>query len=151
MAFAMGVDDYIIKPFHQAELRARVDAKLRKHGEQEKEQEIVQMGDIKLDLGRQRVSILAAFYEEELQLTRLEFKLLTKFMKSPERVFARDYLIENIWGDSTNISDRTVDTHIANLRKKILRSNVKIETVSGEGYRLKIPSISQSKPNEFPR
>jgi two-component system phosphate regulon response regulator PhoB len=145
MAFAMGVDDYISKPFHQAELRARVEAKLRKHNEQTTEQEVVQIANMKLDLGRQKVTIRTGPSEEELQLTRLEFKLLTKFMKHPERVFARDYLIENIWGTSTNITDRTVDTHIAHLRKKILNSSVKIETVMGEGYRLKSPAETSDK------
>jgi DNA-binding response OmpR family regulator len=149
MAFAMGVDDYIIKPFHQAELRARVDAKLRKHGDQTIEQEVLLVGDLKLDLARQRATISQGPREEELQLTRLEFKLLTKFMKSTDRVFTREYLIESIWGDSTNITDRTVDTHIAHLRKKILASAVKIETVTGEGYRLKAPSISYSRPSEL--
>ena len=142
MAFAMGVDDYIIKPFHQAELRARVDAKLRKQNEEINEQEIVQIGNMKLDLARQKVTIDNGIKTEELQLTRLEFKLLTRLMKSPERVFARDYLIQTIWGDSTNITDRTVDTHIAHLRKKMALAQAKIETVTGEGYRLKAPMIN---------
>ncbi|MBC7370218.1 MAG: response regulator transcription factor [Bdellovibrionaceae bacterium] len=150
MAFAMGVDDYINKPFHQAELRARVDAKLRKQNEETNEQEVVQIGNMKLDLARQKVTVETESKVQELQLTRLEFKLLTKLMKSPERVFARDYLIESIWGDSTNITDRTVDTHIAHLRKKMSQAQAKIETVTGEGYRLKAPSINYRNGDATP-
>lgn len=150
MAFAMGVDDYIIKPFHQAELRARVDAKLRKHSNQTFEQELIQAGNVKLDLAKQRVTILVGSREEELQLTRLEFKILTKFLKSPERVFTREYLIESIWGDSTNITDRTVDTHVAHLRKKLKSAIVRIETVTGEGYRLKVPTVSSPRLADLP-
>lgn len=137
MAFAMGVDDYISKPFHHAELKARVEAKLRKNSAQIVDQETLQIGNIKLDLARQRVILCDHSHdEEELQLTRLQFKLLTKFMKTPERVFSRNQLIESVWGDTTNITDRTVDTHVAHLRKKIAEASVKIETVTGEGYRL---------------
>jgi len=152
MAFAMGVDDYIIKPFHHAELKARVEAKLRKANEKTVEQQVLQLGDVKLDLAKQRVVITSSSSEQELNLTRLEFKLLTKFMKSPDRVFSREYLIENIWGDSTNITDRTVDTHVAHLRKKIQPATIKIETVTGEGYRLVLQSVStymQSKQAEI--
>lgn len=136
MAFAMGADDYIIKPFHHAELKARVEAKLRKSSALSVEQELLQMGNLKVDLARQRVTLVTADHDEELQLTRLQFKLLTKFIKTPERVFSRNQLIESVWGDSTNITDRTVDTHVAHLRKKILSATLRIETVTGEGYRL---------------
>lgn len=136
MAFAMGVDDYISKPFHHAELKARVEAKLRKSSAQIVDQEVLQLGNIKMDLARQRVLVVHHNQEEELPLTRLQFKLLTKLMKTPERVFSRNQLIESVWGDSTNITDRTVDTHIAHLRKKIAEASVRIETVTGEGYRL---------------
>jgi DNA-binding response OmpR family regulator len=150
MAFAIGVDDYILKPFHQAELKARVEAKLRKNNEQTVEQEVIHLSDVRMDLAKQKVTVNASGNESDLRLTRLEFKLLTKFMKSPDRVFTREYLIENIWGDSTNITDRTVDTHIAHLRKKIHKASLKIETVTGEGYRLTVQPLSYSRPAEFP-
>lgn len=141
MAFAIGVDDYIQKPFHHAELKARVEAKLRKNNEQVSKQEILQLGNVKLDLAKQRVTINTGTCNEDLALTRLEFKLLTKFMKSPERVFSREIFIDTVWPDS-NVTDRTVDTHIAHLRKKMSPATIKIETVTGEGYRLKVhPSV----------
>lgn len=137
MAFAIGVDDYILKPFHCAELKARVDAKLRKHSEKASEQETLQLGNVRLDLAKQKVSIHKNGLQQDLTLTRLEFKLLTKFMKSPDRVFSRELFIESIWSDA-NVTDRTVDTHIAHLRKKMGPASLKIETVTGEGYRLKV-------------
>lgn len=137
LAFAIGVDDYIQKPFHHAELKARVDAQLRKSHEQSAQQEVVQLGNLKLDLAKQRVTLTGGGIEEELLLTRLEFKILTKFMKAPERVFSREVFIDSVWADA-NVTDRTVDTHIAHLRKKIRPATLKIETVTGEGYRLKV-------------
>jgi len=141
MAFAIGVDDYIQKPFHHAELKARVEAKLRKNNEQNSEQEVLQLGNVKLDLAKQRVTISTGQADSDLSLTRLEFKLLTKFMKSPDRVFSREIFIDSIWSDA-NVTDRTVDTHIAHLRKKIGPATIKIETVTGEGYRLKVQPAS---------
>lgn len=137
MAFAIGVDDYIIKPFHHAELKARVEAKLRKGTEQATEEALLQLGNVRLDLAKQKVSVHTEKGNEDLALTRLEFKMLTKFMKSPDRVFSRELFIETVWSDS-NVTDRTVDTHVAHLRKKMSPATIKIETVTGEGYRLKV-------------
>ncbi|WP_413290785.1 response regulator transcription factor [Bdellovibrio sp. HCB337] len=137
MAFAIGVDDYIIKPFHHAELKARVEAKLRKGTEQATEESFLQLGNVRLDMAKQKVTVHTGTSSEDLTLTRLEFKMLTKFMKSPDRVFSRELFIETIWSDA-NVTDRTVDTHIAHLRKKIGPATIKIETVTGEGYRLKV-------------
>lgn len=136
MAFAMGVDDYICKPFAPEELKARVELRLRKTSTVPVTEDIVTLGNLILNLTKQQSAILTDEGETELRLTRLEFKLLTKFMKSPDRVFSREYLVENVWGDSTNVTDRTVDTHVAHLRKKLVNAGVRIETVTGEGYRL---------------
>jgi DNA-binding response OmpR family regulator len=148
MAFAMGVDDYICKPFHQDELKARVEMRLRKTTIAPVIEDIVSLGHLNLNLTKQQGSLFINDTEEELRLTRLEFKLLTKFMKSPDRVFSREYLVENVWGDSTNVTDRTVDTHVAHLRKKLVNSGVRIETITGEGYRLTLSSSKNPQPPE---
>lgn len=137
IAFSLGVEDFITKPFDPVELRARVNAKLRKFENQKDEREIIKVRDLTIDLARQRVFLTREQNQEEVALTSLEFKLLTTFAKAPERVFSRDQLLDQVWGSSTHITDRTVDTHIGHLRKKISHSTVRIETVINEGYRLK--------------
>jgi DNA-binding response OmpR family regulator len=136
MAFAMGVDDYVCKPFQPEELRARVESRLRKTAPLPVTEDIVSLGHLTLNLTKQQAFVSARGSIKDLRLTRLEFKLLTKFLKSPDRVFSREYLIENVWGDATNVTDRTVDTHVAHLRKKLIHAGVRIETITGEGYRL---------------
>lgn len=143
MAFAMGVDDYVCKPFQPEELKARVESRLRKTTPAPPTEDVVSLGNLHLNLTKQQGLILIANEEQELRLTRLEFKLLTKFLKSPDRVFSREYLVENVWGDATNVTDRTVDTHVAHLRKKLINAGVRIETVTGEGYRLTAMPIKE--------
>lgn len=137
IAFSLGVEDFITKPFDPVELRARVNAKLRKFENQQDEREIIKVKDLTIHLTRQRVYLAREQNQEEINLTSLEFKLLTTFAKSPERVFSRNQLLDQVWGSSTHITDRTVDTHVGHLRKKIGQSGVRIETVINEGYRLK--------------
>jgi len=137
IAFSLGVEDFITKPFDPVELRARVNAKLRKFENQQDEREVIKVKDLTIHLARQRVFLARGQEQEEISLTSLEFKLLTTFAKAPERVFSRDQLLDQVWGSTTHITDRTVDTHIGHLRKKISQSAVRIETVINEGYRLK--------------
>lgn len=78
------------------------------------------------------------FYrEQEVDLTATEFKLLTLFANAPGRVFTRDLLINELWSDSYYAVDRTVDTHISRLRRKLHQLSEAIETVRGVGYRFK--------------
>ncbi len=135
MAFSVGAEDFISKPFDPIELKARVAAKLRKFEKEASRSELIKIGNIEIDLLRQKAHLVTRGGPEPLDLTTLEFRLLTYFAKSPDHVLARDTLLNSVWGYDVNITDRTVDTHIAHLRKKISRSNCKIETVVGAGYR----------------
>lgn len=135
-AFSLGVDDFISKPFDPREIRARVDAKLRKTEELIMDSEIIRLSNIILNTSRQKSWIEDGEQNVQLKLTSLEFKLLATFVRNPEKIFSRDFLIREIWGAGTNITDRTVDTHVYNLRKKLGRSLSSIETVVGEGYRM---------------
>lgn len=136
IAFSLGVEDFVSKPFDPVELRARVNAKLRKLETLQDSRDVIKIKDLSIQLPQQRVYLLKDGGQEEISLTSLEFKLLITFARHPERVFSRDVLLDQVWGSTTHITDRTVDTHVGHLRKKIAKSAVRIETVINEGYRL---------------
>jgi len=138
MAFSIGAEDFVSKPFDPLELKARVAAKLRKHEKQQQLSEILKIGDLKIDVLKQKVWIVKGQDNEAVDLTTLEFKLLLNFARAPERVFTRDFLLNEVWGMNVSVTDRTVDTHIGHLRKKLSHSRTKIETVIGSGYRFLI-------------
>lgn len=136
IAFSLGAEDFIAKPFDPLILRARVEAKLRKLETSRGQTELLRVKDLTIDIPKQRVSITKNAQVIPVELTSIEFKLLLTLARAPERVFSRNALLDEVWGSSVSITDRTVDTHIAHLRKKIVASVLRIETVINEGYRL---------------
>jgi DNA-binding response OmpR family regulator len=128
----LGADDYITKPFSPRELRARIHAVLRRVPE--KSLEIYKFGEYEVDFGRTEVRRKG----KPIFLTALEFRLLTAFIHGRGRVLSRDQLIDAAWGPATIVTERVVDTHILNLRKKIEPMPDKpcyICSVRGMGYR----------------
>jgi DNA-binding response OmpR family regulator len=108
-----GADDYVTKPFSLRELRARVRAQLRRG--QPSSERVMRFGDCTIDLDRAE----ARCRGERLELTAQEFRLLEVFLRSDGRVMSRDQLIDAAWGQGMAITDRAVDTHVFNLRRKI--------------------------------
>jgi len=132
----LGADDYIAKPFNPREVVARVRAVLRRATEAPAAPQTLQVAQLRLNLDRHQ----AVCHDQPLDLTPTEFDLLKMLMEQPGRAFTRLELIEKGLGYSYAGMERTIDTHIKNLRKKIGSepdSPTYIETVYGIGYRLR--------------
>jgi len=141
LGLELGADDYICKPFSPREVVARIKAVLRRAYPEATEEPLV-AGFIAIDPDRHTASI-GGF---DIHLTRIEFELLRILASSPGHVFTRSYIVSKIQGYDFDGYNRTIDSHIKNLRKKIdevLPENQIIETLYGIGYRLNIPESAR--------
>lgn len=129
--FEVGVDDYVTKPFSPRELVLRVKAILRRAGAAPTGEKLA-LGPLELDLGAHRAYVARG----EVELTALEFKLLHHLMSRPGRVQTREQLLSDVWGISSPLETRTVDTHVMRLREKLGVARDFVETVRGVGYRM---------------
>ena len=132
IGFELGADDYVTKPFSVRELILRVKVILKKQTDTTENNELVEFGPIKLNLDAHEVLI----NDDEIILTALEFKLLKHLIQRRGRVQTRDQLLGDVWGYSSEITTRTVDTHIKRLREKLGTVGDYIQTIRGVGYRL---------------
>lgn len=132
-ALDVGADDYVTKPFFPKEIAARIRAVLRRADPSEA-RERIQVGELVVDFRSHRVLIA----EREVPLTLTEFKILAELLREGGRVLTREKLRERALGN-LNVTDRTIDVHMASLRKKLERFGDQIETVRGVGYRFDRP------------
>ena len=132
LGLELGADDYVTKPFNPRELRARIKAVLRRTDGDAPE--IFSFGDVDVDFGRGEVRRGG----RPIDVSALEFKLMTAFIRSRGRLLTRDQLLDAVWGKGIAINDRVIDNHIVSLRRK-LESNPSepryLVNVRGMGYR----------------
>jgi two-component system phosphate regulon response regulator PhoB len=131
-ALEAGADDYLTKPFSMKILTAKINILLKSKTNQE--EDVVKIAGIEIDKTSHKVFI----EESEINLSNKEFELLLLMFKNPKKVFTRNYLLDTIWGYSSEVYSRTVDTHISSLRKKLGDKGKIIKSVPKIGYRLEV-------------
>ena len=132
VAFELGADDYVTKPFSPRELVLRIRGILRRIAGTAEETWLLETGGIRLDIARHEATARG----RSVELTAIEFKLLAALMERPGRVQSRTALANAVWGIDHPIENRTVDTHVRRLREKLGSAADQIQTVRGFGYRI---------------
>jgi len=129
--FSLGADDYIPKPFSVNELTARVKAVMkRSQKEKAKSQHVLRFNNIELDTSRKRVLI----NDEKIELTKKEYEILKLLLENQTKVFSREDILLEVWGNDVIVSDRTVDVNITRLRTKLGDYGQNLKNKSGYGY-----------------
>tara|TARA_B100000963_G_scaffold185163_1_gene160945 strand:+ start:1300 stop:2001 length:702 start_codon:yes stop_codon:yes gene_type:complete len=135
VGFELGADDYVTKPFSVRELILRIKVVLKRGINQNEQKEYLeierQFGDLKIDINSHEVFVNT----KQINLTALEFKLLIQLVDRRGRVQSRDQLLSDVWGYSSEITTRTVDTHIKRLREKLGDMGKYVQTIRGVGYK----------------
>ena len=131
----IGADDYMTKPFSPKELVARIRAVLRRSGKIQGQAQVT-LGDLMLDTEQHRLSI----GDKQLEVSPTEFRLMHFFMTHPDKVYSRTQLLDQVWGRSVYIEERTIDVHIRRLRKILEEYGREdlVQTVRGFGYRFSL-------------
>lgn len=131
-AFDIGADDYITKPIKPRALMSRINALFRREAKKKNDETRIVVDDLEIDKSSYIVSVKG----KEINLPRKEFELLYFLVQSPNKVFSRDDLLQNIWGSDVYVLARTVDVHIRKVREKIGEGY--ITTIKGVGYKFEI-------------
>ncbi len=137
IAYALdhGADDYVIKPIKPLELKARISALVRRQGGLDKTRRQFEYGIYRFELDSHQVFV----NNEPAGLTQREFELALFFFRNVGRLLSRSLLLESVWGHTTEINTRTLDTHVSRLRKKLLfdgESGWQLKSIYHHGYRL---------------
>ncbi len=144
MGFDLGADDYIQKPFEAEELRARVKVRIKQNQARKQGSPSFELGGLRIDFLGHRVYL----QDKEIAFSALEFKLLSFFVRNPDRVLSREKILNNVWGVDTFVTDRVVDSHIRSIRKKLGPFKDHIESIYGEGYRFNPGTLASDKGAE---
>lgn len=131
LGFELGADDYLVKPFSPRELILRIKAILKRGKAPEEKKQSVSAEGIVIDISRHKVTV----DKKEVELTLMEFNLLVTLIERRGRVQSREKLLSDVWGIESEVTTRTIDTHVKRLREKLGKAGKNIETIRGLGYR----------------
>lgn len=144
-AFSIGADDYICKPFDHLEFVARISAKIKRLQLEKSKEDYIDFGPISLCVSKQILIVNST--NDVISLSSIEFRLLMLLTRHSEVIFSREQILDAIWGNKVNVSDRTIDTHVYSIRKKLgIYSNL-IQSVPGEGYKV-VPKFKLKKMSQ---
>lgn len=140
-AFNLGAEDYLVKPINPIELRARIEMRLRKKKNRRASSKDCVRGMLTLDPSLMKARIQKANGDSEVDLTSKEFKILYRLALNHQKAFSRAELVKDVWGAKVHVLERTVDSHICAIRRKLGESF--IECIPGVGYRFSYPESLQ--------
>lgn len=136
IAFESGVDDYLVKPVSPGELKARVDSRLKKvRHYRQANSSLLHRGPLTLYVPQMKATIRNGAKETDVGLTGKEFKILYFLIRHEGDALTRADLIKEAWGEGIHVLERTVDSHVAGLRRKLGAASAFVHSVPGEGYR----------------
>jgi len=130
--FSAGADDYITKPIKPGALLSRIKAVTKRREKPGAGSDTLQLGDLKID----KTAYDVEYKKEKIHFARKEFELLYLMASQPGKVFTRDKILEQVWGNDVYVGDRTIDVHIRKIREKINPDSIK--TIKGIGYKFEL-------------
>lgn len=136
--FQLGADDFISKPFIPLELKARVDAKVKKLSKvnlEKNKQKLVLQNLLEIDNETKSVFLTTRNTKEEIQLTKTEFEILHYLVSNDNLVKSREQILDFVFAGLSNTTDRTIDAHISKIRRKLDRASICLQSVHGYGYK----------------
>jgi DNA-binding response OmpR family regulator len=136
LGFSLGAEDYIPKSSDYLEMKARLEARVKRLATNQEPKRFENVGPFQVDLHTQEVQWLHDGKMSPIELTRLEFKIFWLLAHRLGDTVSREEILDKVWGPGFQVYTRSVDTHVSNLRKKLPKEAVKIESASGQGYRL---------------
>ncbi len=134
-AFSLGAEDYLVKPVNPIELRARIEMHLRKVQQNRQHDLLLRKPNLTINTATFKASLLENGNEATLDLTGKEFQILSFLARNEGKVYSRAQLVKAVWDAKIHVLDRTVDSHVCSLRKKMKGAARYIECVPGVGYR----------------
>jgi len=140
LGFSLGVNDFVVKTTDLRELRARVKLQINGTKTAAARSAIIDIGLFQIDTAKQTIAMKTNDSFTTLELSPLEFKLLYHFLSHLDHLFTREQLLDQIWGPTRSVTDRSVDAAIAKLRAKLKPHSDSIDSVRGVGYRFSMPA-----------
>ena len=139
LGLELGADDYVVKPFSPKELAARVKAVLRRSAPAAASSQIDVGQGLRIDTDMREAYV----DEQRIELTQAEYRILQLLASRPGWVFSREKILDHLWGDEKNVTDRSVDVHVKHLRDKLGTGGRLILNVRGIGYKLSLADASR--------